>query len=64
MLLRDRESEAIKACIGKYIDAEEQSTENGTLGNSRGNMSGCRRVIANGDSLRATRKIGFNPTKD
>ena len=42
-------------------DAEKKRTENGTLRNTRGNMSRCRRVIANGDSLRATSKIGFNP---
>jgi len=27
-------------------------------------MSGCRRMIANGDNLSATSKIGFNPAVD
>ena len=60
MLLRDRESGSNRG----GIFAEKKKTENETLGNTRGNISRCKRVVANGDSLRATSKIGFNQIID
>ena len=44
MMLRDRESGSIRSNRGG-IDAEKKRTENGTLENTGGNMSRCRRVI-------------------
>jgi hypothetical protein len=46
------------------IDAEKKRTDDGTLGNTRGNVRRCRGVITNGDGLRATNKIGFDPIVD
>jgi len=39
-------------------------TENGTLGNTSGEMSRRRRVVTNDDRLIAVRKIGLNPVID
>jgi hypothetical protein len=64
LLLRDGESGSDIDAIREDIDAEKKRTEDGTLGNTRGNMSRCRRVITNGDGLRATGKIGFDPIVD
>jgi hypothetical protein len=63
LLLRNRESGSNKSNRGG-VDAEKKRTENRTLGNTRGNMSRCRGVIADGDRLRAIGKIGFNPLID
>jgi hypothetical protein len=74
LLLRDRESGSNRSDRGG-IDAEKKRTEDGTLGNTRGNMSRCSLefivvfqpsplVITNGDGLRATSKIGFDPIVD
>jgi hypothetical protein len=46
------------------LDAENKRTEDRTLGNTRGNVRRCRGVITNGDGLRATSEIGFDPIID
>jgi len=64
MLLRNRESGSNRSNRGG-VDAEKKRTENITLGNTRGNMSRCTRVISDGhDCLRAIGKMGFNPMID
>jgi hypothetical protein len=60
LLLRDRDSGSNRSNMGG-TDAEKKRIEDGTLWNTRGNMSRCRRVITNGDGLRVTSKIGFDP---
>jgi hypothetical protein len=62
LLLRDRESGSNRS-NKRGIDAEKKRTEDGTLGNTRGNLR-CRGVITNGDGLRATSKIRFDPIVD
>ena len=63
MLLRNRERGGNKR-YRERIEAEKKRTKNRTLGNTRGNMSRCRIVIANGDRLGAISTIGFYPRKD
>jgi len=63
LLLRNRESGSNRSNRGG-VDVEKKRTENRTLGNTRGNMSSCRGVIADGDSLHAIGKIGFNSMID
>jgi len=65
LLLRNRESGRNRSNRGG-VDAEKKRTKNRTLGNTRGNMSRCTRVISDGDRLRlsAIGKIGFNPMID
>jgi len=46
------------------MDAEKERTENGTLGNTSGKMSRCRRVATNDDRLGAVSIIGLNPVID
>jgi len=63
LLLRNGESGSNRSNRGG-VDAEKKRTENRTLGNTRNNVSRCRGVITDGDSLRAIGKIGFDPMID